>query len=46
VLITDTACTGPADPGSVRETAVSAFMASISFLCWPPAVAGLTPPGC
>jgi hypothetical protein len=36
VLITDTALTAPADPGSFRDIAVKAFMAGISFRCWPP----------
>jgi hypothetical protein len=43
VLITDTAFTGPADPGSARDIAVKAFMAEFSFVADRLGFLGLTP---
>ena len=36
VLITETAFTAPADPGSAQDIAVKAFTAGNSFCCWHP----------
>jgi hypothetical protein len=43
VLITDTAFTAPADPGSARDIAVNAFMPGGSSVVGHPGVPGLVP---